>query len=157
MFNSLNLQLAFLSSGVDATIEWQWDGGHVPSEVLGESLSLTVDTMYGEYVEGAVKITKSEAQAQTQNGDATEATGTDISSWVNYDDVSDVSFTVADAVSYRTAGASKSTPGFDVIDYGQEDYVFGDSGTDARHWSKWVLKVLEEHQEELEELFASGK
>ena len=44
-----------------------------------------------------------------------------------------------------------------MIDYGQEDYVFGDSGTDARHWSKWVLKVLEEHQEELEELFTSGK
>lgn len=157
MFNSLNLQLAFLSSGVDATIEWQWDGGHVPSEVLGESLALTVDTMYGEYVEGAVKITKSEAQPQTQNGDATEATGTDLSSWVDYDDTSAVSFSLADAVSYRTAGASKSTPGFDVIDYGQEDYVFGDSDSDARHWSVWVLKVLEEHQDELEELFNSGE
>ncbi len=153
MFNSLNLQLAFLSSGVDATIEWQWDGGHVPSEIFGDSLALTVDTMYGEYVDGAVKITKAEAQAQTTNGDATEATGKDISSWVDYDDTSKVSFTVADAVSYRTAGASKSTPGFDVIDYGQEDYVFGDSDSDARHWSKWVLKVLEEHQDELKELF----
>jgi hypothetical protein len=68
-----------------------------------------------------------------------------------------VTFTVADAVSYRTARASKSTPGFDVIDYGQEDYEFGDSGSDARHWSKWVLKVLEEHQEELEGLFNSSK
>ncbi len=157
MFNSLNLQIEFLSSGVDADIEWQWDGGHVPSEILGNSLSLTVDTMYGEYVDGAVRITKAAAELQTENGDATEATGTDISNWVNYDDTSAVSFTVADAVSYRTAGASKSTPGFDVIDYGQEDYVFGDSETDARHWSKWVLKVLEEHQEELEELFNSGK
>ena len=157
MFNSLNLQIAFLSSGVDADIEWQWDGGHVPSEILGNSLALTVDTMYGEYVDGAVKITQAAAESQTENGDATEATGADISSWVNYDDTSAVSFTVADAVSYRTAGASKSTPGFDVIDYGQEDYVFGDSETDARHWSKWVLKVLEEHQEELEELFNSGK
>ena len=157
MYNSLNLQIAFLSSGVDADIEWQWDGGHVPSEILGNSLALTVDTMYGEYVDGAVKITKAAAEAQTENGDATEATGTDISSWVNYDDTSAVSFTVADAVSYRTDGASKSTPGFDVIDYGQEDYVFGDSETDARHWSKWVLKVLEEHQEELEGLFNSSK
>ena len=157
MFNSLNLQIAFLSSGVDADIEWQWDGGHVPSEILGNSLALTVDAMYGEYVDGAVKITQAAAESQTENGDATEATGADISSWVNYDDTSAVSFTVADAVSYRTAGASKSTPGFDVIDYGQEDYVFGDSETDARHWSKWVLKVLEEHQEELEELFNSGK
>jgi len=156
MFNSLNLQLAFLSVGVDATIEWQWDGGHVPSEVLGESLSLTVDTMYGEYVDGAVKITKAAAQKQTVNGDATEPTGTDISSWVNYDDISNVSISLADAVSYRTDGASKTTPGFDVIDYGQEDYVFGDSETDARHWSKWVLKVLEEHKDELEELFNKG-
>ena len=157
MFNSLNLQIAFLSSGVDADIEWQWDGGHVPSEIFGNSLALTVDTMYGEYVDGAVKITKAAAETQTENGDATEATGTDISSWVNYDDTSAVSFTVADAVSYRTAGASKSTPGFDVIDYGQEDYVFGDSEADARHWSKWVLKVLEEHQDELKELFNRGE
>uniref|UniRef100_UPI0025E9E13C hypothetical protein n=1 Tax=Butyrivibrio sp. TaxID=28121 RepID=UPI0025E9E13C len=157
MFNSLNLQLAFLSAGVDATIEWQWDGGHVPSEILGESLALTVDTMYGEYVDGAVEITKAAAETQTENGDATEATGTDISSWVNYDDTSAVSFSLADAVSYRTAGASKSTPGFDVIDYGQEDYVFGDKEADARHWSVWVLKVLEEHQDVLEELFNSGE
>ena len=157
MFSSLNLQIAFLSSGVDATIEWQWDGGHVPSEILGESLALTVDTMYGEYVEGAVKITKQEATTQTTNGDAEEATGTDISSWVDYEDTSNVSFSLADAVSYRTAGASKSTPGFDVIDYGQEDYVFGDSDSDARHWSVWVLKVLEEHQDELAELFNSGE
>jgi len=98
MFNSLNLQIEFLSSGVDVDIEWQWDGGHVPSEILGNSLSLTVDTMYGEYVDGAVKITKAAAEPQTENGDATEATGTDISSWVNYDDTSAVSFTVADAV-----------------------------------------------------------
>ena len=157
MFNSLNLQLAFLSSGVNADIEWQWDGGHVPSEIFGNSLALTVDTMYGEYVEGAVKITKAAAEKQTTNGDSTEATGKDISSWVNYDDTSSVSFTVADAVSYRTSGASKSTPGFDVIDYGQEDYVFGSSETDARHWSKWVLKVLEEHKDELKELFNSSK
>ena len=58
--------------------------------------------------------------------------------------------------SYRTRGASKATPAFDVIDYGQEDYVFGDSDTDARHWSKWVLKALEENREILEPLFNAG-
>ncbi len=113
--------------------------------------------MYGEYVDDAVKVTKAAAEPQTENGDATEATGTDIRSWVKYDDISAVPFTTADAVSYRTVRASKSTPGFDVIDYGQEDYVFGDSENDARHWSKWVLKVLEEHQEELIKLFNSDK
>ena len=113
--------------------------------------------MYGEYVDGSEKITKASAEKQTSNGDAAETSGKDISSWVNYDDTSSVSFTLADAVSYRTAGASKSTPGFDVIDYGQEDYVFGDSEADARHWSKWVLKVLEEHAEELKELFNNDK
>ena len=37
--------------------------------------------------------------------------------------------------------------------YGQEDYVFGDSDTDARHWSEWVLKALRENQDTLEALF----
>ena len=64
-----------------------------------------------------------------------------------------VSFSLADGMAYRTKGASKAVPGFDVIDYGQEDYVFGDSDTDARHWSEWVLKALQENQETLEELF----
>ena len=54
---------------------------------------------------------------------------------------------------YRTKGASKAVPGFDVIDYGQEDYVFGDSDTDARHWSEWVLQALQENQEALAPLF----
>ena len=156
MFSSLNLQIAWLNAGVDAVIEWQWDGGHVPSEVLGESLSLYVDEMYGEYVEGAVTITKSAATAQTENGTATEATGTDISSWVNYDDVTSVSFSLADAVAYRTAGASKAIPGFDVIDYGQEDYVFGDTEADARHWDIYLLDIFEEYADVLSPLFDEG-
>ena len=152
MFNSLNLQIAMLNAGIDCEIEWQWDGGHVPSEILGDSFSLYVDQMYGEYVNGNT-IEKAEATAQTTNGDATEATGTDISAWVDYDDTENVSFTLAAAVSYRTKGASKSTPGFDVMDYGQEDYVFGSDETDARHWDKYVLKVLEEYAETLSELW----
>ncbi len=153
MFSSLNLQIALLSAGVDAEIEWQWDGGHVPSEVLGESLSLYVDQMYGEYAEGAVTVEKAEAETQTANGEATEATGTDLSSWVNADDISSVSFTLADAVAYRTAGASKAMPGFDVIDYGQEDYVFGDSENDARHWNIFLLDIFDEYADVLEPLF----
>ena len=70
-------------------LEWQWDGGHVPSEIFGESLTLYVDEMYGQYVEGAAEVTKAAAQTQTENGTATETTGT-----------------------------SKATPGFDVMDYG---------------------------------------
>ncbi|MBQ6121944.1 MAG: hypothetical protein IJI59_09405 [Clostridia bacterium] len=152
MFNSLNLQLAALNAGIDATIEWQWDGGHVPGEVLGNSLALWVDRMYGEYVSG-VETVKADAEAQTTNGTAESATGTDLSGWVNIDDEGQVSFSLADGMAYRTSGASKAIPGFDVIDYGQEDYVFGDSDTDARHWSEWVLKALKENRETLEELF----
>ena len=152
MMNSLNMQIAWLNAGTDAEIEWQWDGGHVPSEILGDSLSLYVDTMYGKYVDGAVDIEKKDAEKQTENGDAEEATGTDISDWVSFDD-GDVSFTLADAASYRTAGAAKSMPGFDVMDYGQEDYVFGNSTQDARHWDKYVLKVMEENADTLKELF----
>ena len=65
----------------------------------------------------------------------------------------DISFSLADAASYRTAGAAKSIPGFDVMDYGQEDYVFGSSAQDARHWDKYVLKVMEENADTLKKLF----
>ena len=43
------------------------------------------------------------------------------------------------------------------MDYGQEDYVFGDSDSDARHWSEKLLEVLEEHADVLSELFNSGE
>lgn len=153
MFASLNLQIAWLNSGVDSEIEWQWGGGHVPSEALGNSLSLYVDEMYGKYIKGAVTITKPKATALTKNGTATKATGTDISSWVKYDDTSNVSFTLAAAAAYRTAGACKSTPGFDVIDYGQEDYVFGSTKADARHWNIYLLKIFQKYADVLQPLF----
>ena len=153
MMNSLNLQIAWLNSGTDAEIEWQWNGGHVPSEIFGDSLALYVDTMYGEYVDGAVKITKAAASGQTTNGDGTEPSGTDLSAWVSYDSTSGVGMTLAGAAAYRTSGAAKAMPGFDVMDYGQEDYVFGSSTADARHWDTYVLKVFEEHAGTLAELF----
>ncbi len=153
MLNSLNLQIAWLNAGTDAEIEWQWNGGHVPSEIFGDSLALYVDTMYGEYVDGAVKIIKAAASGQTSNGDGTEPSGTDLSSWVSYDSANGVGMTLAGAAAYRISGASKATPGFDVMDYGQEDYVFGNNTADARHWDSYVLKVLEEHQDTLAELF----
>ena len=152
MLNSLNLQLAWLNADTDAVIEWQWDGGHVPSEIFGDSLSLYIDQMYGKYVDGATEVKKTEAEKQTTNGDATEATGTDISGWVSYKD-GEATFSLADAASYRTNGASKAIPGFDVIDYGQETYEFGSSEQDARHFDKYVLKALQDHVDELENLF----
>ena len=148
------MQILWLNAGTDAEIEWQWDGGHVPSEILGDSLPLYVDMMYGKYVDGAVKVEKAAASGQTANGTATEATGTDLSDWVTYKD-GKVSFSLAAAAAYRTAGASKAIPGFDVMDYGQEDYVFGSSSADARHWDKYVLKVFEENADTLKELFNS--
>lgn len=78
---------------------------------------------HGKYVEGAAEVTKATAQTQTENGTATEATGTDISSWVSYEN-GEVNFTLKDAASYRAKAASKATPGFDVMDYGQETYEF---------------------------------
>ena len=155
LFSSLNLQIAMLNAGIDANIEWQWDGGHVPSEVLSESFSLYIDQMYGEYADGKTIDTPA-ADAQTANGTAEEATGTDLSSWVEYTDLSNVSFTLAEAVSYRTDGASKSIPGFDVIDYGQEDYVFGNSEQDARHWNSALLEIFEQYADVLEPLFNQG-
>ena len=153
MMNSLNIQIKALNAGVDAVIEWQWDGGHVPSEILGDSLALYVDEMYGKYVEGAVTVNKLAAEKQTANGSSESASGTDLTSWVILDENGKVSFSLADVAAYRTKGASKATPGFDVIDYGQEDYVFGDRDTNARHWSVWVLKALQENADVLEPLF----
>ena len=153
MFNSLNMQIAWLNAGTDAEIEWHWNGGHVPSEIFGDSLALYVDMMYGKYVDGAVEITKAAATGQSTNGTATEATGTDISSWVSYDSSNGATFSLADAAAYRTSGASKAIPGFDVMDYGQEDYVFGSSAADARHWDRHVLDVFEAHQDVLADLF----
>ena len=158
LFASLNLELAFLNSGVDAVIEWQWNGGHVPSEILGSSFALWVDTMYGKHVEGANSdIEKPAAQALTSNGTSESANGTDISSWVNTDDLTDITFSLADIAAYRTSGASKAIPGFDVMDYGQEDYVFGNSETDARHWDRYVLNVFEAYYNELDSLFNASR
>ena len=155
LFNSLNLQLAWLNAGVDATVEWQWDGGHVPSEVLGSSFALYVDRMVGEHVDGAAAISEAEPAPQTANGTAEEATGKDISAWVDSSNLSSVSFSLADAAAYRTSGASKAIPGFDVIDYGQEDYVFGSPEKDARHWNAKLLEIFEKYAEALEPLFNS--
>ncbi|MBQ8306236.1 MAG: hypothetical protein IJX90_08475 [Blautia sp.] len=156
MFNSLNLQIAWLNAGTDAEIEWQWNGGHVPSEIFGDSLALYVDMMYGRYVDDAVSVGKEAPAGQTANGTATEATGTDLSDWVSYDAEAGVTMTLAGAAAYRTAGASKAIPGFDVMDYGQEDYVFGSASADARHWDRQVLSVFEEHADVLTDLFNAG-
>ncbi|MCR4596645.1 MAG: hypothetical protein K5673_07670 [Lachnospiraceae bacterium] len=153
MLNSLNMQIAWLNAGTDAEIEWQWNGGHVPSEIFGDSLALYVDTMYGEHVDGAKKITKAAASGQTANGDGTEPSGIDLSDWVSYDSAKGIDMTLAGAAAYRTSKASKATPGFDVMDYGQEDYVFGSSTADARHWDIYVLKMFEEYADTLKELF----
>ncbi|MCC8080377.1 MAG: hypothetical protein LIO57_10080 [Oscillospiraceae bacterium] len=155
MFSSLNLQIAMLNAGIAANIEWQWDGGHVPSEVLRESFALYVDQMYAEYADGSAVETPA-AEPQTANGTADEATGTDLSGWVDCSDIGNVTFSLSDAASYRTAGASKAMPGFDVIDYGQEDYVFGSAEQDARHWNTFLLKIFQEHADTLAELFNAG-
>lgn len=157
LFNSLNLQIAWLNAGVDAEIEWQWDGGHVPSEALGDSFSLYVDQMYGEYVDGAVSVSKPGAAGQKSNGTAEKAAGKDISGWINHEDVSAVTFSLKDIAAYRTTGASKAIPGFDVIDYGQEDYVFGNTEKDARHWNIYLLEIFEKYGDVLEPLFNGNK
>ena len=60
------------------------------------------------------------------------------------------------AATYRSAGSAKAVPGFDVIDYGQEDYVFGSKDKDARHWNTYLLDVFQEHADTLSSLFNLG-
>ena len=156
LFASMNLQIAWLNSGTNAKLEWQWDAGHVPSEIFGETLSLYIDQMYGQYTNDATQITKPQAQTQTTNGTATQATGTNISSWATYAN-GEATFSLKDAASYRSKGAAKAIPGFDVIDYGQETYEFGSSTQDARHFDKYVLKVMQNEKETLKSLFNANK
>ena len=155
MLNSLNLAVAANMAGIEADAQWQWDGGHVPGEIFGSSLALRVDEMFARYVNGEreSEFSPSESVKQTANGTAESPSGADLTGWVSLDVDGGVAFALEDIAAYRTAAASKAIPGFDVIDYGQEDYVFGDSDTDARHWSEWVLKALRENRETLESLF----
>ena len=150
---SMNLEMKWQEAGTATEIHWQWDGGHVPGEVLGESLALTVDTAYGKFM-GAKTVEKQPAAPQTANGDATEASGKDLSGWVSYTD-GKADFSLADAMIYRNSGASKAVPGFDVIDYGQEDPVFGNREQDSRHWNRYLLDIFlnEEYAKVLEPLF----
>ena len=79
-------------------------------------------------------LTKETSEGQTSNGTQEEPTGTDLSDWVSYHEEHGIEMMLTGAATYRTSGASKATPGFDVMDYGQEDYVFGSTDADARHW-----------------------
>ena len=153
MMTSLNMEIAWLNAGVDSVVEWQWDGGHVPSEIFGNSLSLYVDTMYGKHVSG-IETSKGESSAIT-NGTAAEPTGTDLSAWVDASDISRIDFTLADILACRNSRATKAVPGFDVIDHGQENYVFGSESEDARHWNVFLNEIFqnEEYALVLSELF----
>jgi energy-coupling factor transporter ATP-binding protein EcfA2 len=53
------------------------------------------------------------------------------------------------------SGASKAVPGLDVIDYGQEDYVFGSAEKDTRHWDVFVNNIFQnsEYAKALASLF----
>ena len=153
MMPSLNLEIAWLNAGVDTVIEWQWDGGHVPSEALGNSLSLYIDTMYGKHVSGVETVKPTAAQAA--DGTAAEPTGKDLSSWVDTSSITSVDFSLADVLAYRNSGATKAVPGFDVIDHRQENYVFGNEAEDARHWNVFLNEIFqnEAYASVLRELF----
>ena len=109
MLTSLYLQIAWLNAGTGAELQWQWDDGHVPSEVLGESFSLCVDEMVAKHA-GGTTVEKQPAQAQTANGTAAAPTGADLTGWVDGADVENVTFSRAAAAAYRVAGASKASP-----------------------------------------------
>ena len=76
----------------------------------------------------------------------TKQRGVDISNWVKYkvnkDGTYSVDFTLADMMAYRGAKMNKPVPGFDVITYSQEDWVFGSATKDGRHFSVFVNNVF---------------
>jgi hypothetical protein len=76
----------------------------------------------------------------------TKQRGVDITSWVNYkvnkDGTYSVDFSLADYMIYRGAKMNKPVPGFDVITYSQEDWVFGNPEKDGRHFSIFVNNIF---------------
>lgn len=76
----------------------------------------------------------------------TEQRGVDITTWVTYkvnqDGIYSVDFNLADFMIYRGKKMNKPVPGFDVITYGQEDWVFGSAEKDGRHFSVFVNNVF---------------
>jgi hypothetical protein len=76
----------------------------------------------------------------------TKQRGVDITSWVKYkvdqDGTYSVDFSLADFMIYRGAKMNKPVPGFDVITYNQEDWVFGSPEKDGRHFSVFVNNVF---------------
>ena len=127
--------------------------GIAPSDVLVTSTGVIGQPLKIDPIAAGIPAL---AAGLSENGSAEEVSGTDISSWVSYDEELGTAFSLEDAAAYRTAGAAKAIPGFDVMDYGQEDYEFGSSEKDARHWNRRLLNVFEQNAEELAALFNSA-
>lgn len=87
-----------LNAGIDAELEWQWGGGHVLSEVLGDSFRLHVDETADEQ-SGHTAATRPDAETQS----ATETSGTNLSAWISLENGT-VSFFLADSAACRTVG-----------------------------------------------------
>ena len=154
LFNSLNLEAALLNKGIYVFSDWRWDVGGVPAVDSADSLPWYVDRMFGRLTEGAAEIGRPEIEPVTVNGTAAEADGADISGWVNYDEELGTSFSIDAAAAVRTADVLRPVPGFDMIDYGGENYMFGDAEKDARHWNRSLLSIMEMHEDDLSPLFA---
>ena len=156
LMSSLNLQLAWFDAGADTKVEWQWNCSDTPSEVFGDSFAFYVDEMFGYYVKGANLLMKADKVSQTENGDAEKANGQNISEWAKVDDKGQVSFSLKDGIAYRNAHAYKPVPGFDMTNYGAENYIFGDDEKDARHWDAYLVDTLKESKSDFAKLFNSS-
>ena len=99
---------------------------------------------------------KADKVSQTENGDAEKANGQNISEWAKVDDKGQVSFSLKDGIAYRNAHAYKPVPGFDMTNYGAENYIFGDDEKDARHWDAYLVDTLKESKSDFAKLFNSS-
>lgn len=145
------------------------------SEAAEESASQELDTAAiisdYEYIEYTLNLANNENQEWSYSENA-DAWGLPIVSTVAYPKIENqqgVSACVpgayvtgidadGDGTADITADAYMETvKGALVIDYGQEDYVFGSSEQDARHWNKFLLEIFEEYAEVLEPLFSTAQ
>lgn len=157
LLNSLNLAIRWENAGTKTDLTWAWDRGHEPADRLEGRLPLLIDRMVGQDSKDAIKIQKPKADVVKKNGTAAKATAANVTSWIQWDKKKKTAhFSLASAQVYRTQHAVKAVPGFDVIDYGQEDELFGSASQNARHWDDHVLDALNDDQETLRTLFNKG-
>ena len=153
LLDSLNLHIAMLNEEIDSVLDWKWNVNKTVPIEFRQSIPLSIDEMFGKYVEDAVQIKKPAQEIQKSNGKEKKPNGEKLKDFVKMDYHGKLSAELKDLIKIRTLAGTNSIPAFDVFDYGGLDFVFGSETKDARHWDEHLLKVMTENETYLKPIF----